>query len=145
MLQNKKERRMFYFCLMLTKEQHINYWKESAEEDWETASVLFNGKRYGFCLFSMHLVIEKILKAVWVKESITNTPPFTHDLIKLAEDCAIELSLEQLDFLIIANSWNIRGRYPDYSKALHHQATPDYVKNQMQKIGTIKKWLEEKI
>ena len=98
-----------------------------------------------FNIFSMHLVIEKILKAIWVKESITSTPPFTHDLLKLTEECEIELSSEQLDFLVIINSWNIRGRYPDFTKALHHQATPEYVQKQMQKVEAIKTWLEEKI
>ncbi len=95
---------MFYFCWMLSKEQHIRYWKDSANEDWETAIVLLNGKRYGFCLFSMHLEVDKILKALWVKESITNTPLFMHDLVKLAEECELELSSEQPDFLVIINS-----------------------------------------
>lgn len=130
---------------MLTKEQLIQFWKNSANEDWDTAVVLLNGKRYGFCLFSLHLVIEKLFKAVWIKESITNTPPFTHDLVHLAEESGIELSAEQLDFLSVINSWNIRGRYPDFTNALHHSATPEYVKIQMQKVNDFKKWLEEKI
>jgi HEPN domain-containing protein len=49
---------------MLTKEQHIAFWLESAQDDWETALVLMNNKRYGFCLLSLHLVIEKLLKAI---------------------------------------------------------------------------------
>ncbi len=130
---------------MLNKEQHIQYWKTSANEDWETALVLLNGKRFAFCLFSLHLVIEKLLKAVWIKESITNTPPFTHDLIRLAEESAIELSAEQLDFLSVINSWNIRGRYPDFTNALQHSATAEYIKKQMEKVNDLKKWLEEKI
>lgn len=130
---------------MLSKEQHIKFWKDSANEDWETALVLLNGKRYGFCLFSMHLVIEKILKALWLKESIANTPPFTHDLVRLVEETGLEFEAEQIDFLSVINSWNIRGRYPDFTKALHHSATPDYINSQMNKVSGLKKWLEEKI
>jgi len=130
---------------MLTKEQHIAFWLESAQDDWETALVLMNNKRYGFCLFSLHLVIEKLLKAIWIKESLTNTPPFTHDLIKLCEESNLALSLEDLDFLVAVNSWNIRGRYPDYSKSLHQSATPAYLSIQIEKVQKLKKWLEEKI
>jgi HEPN domain-containing protein len=130
---------------MLTKEQHIRFWVDSANEDWETASILLDGKRYGFCLFSLHLVIEKILKALWLKESVTNTPPFTHDLVRLAEETGIELNPEQIDFLSVINSWNIRGRYPDFTKSLHHNATPDYVHTQLKKVSDLKEWLEQKI
>ena len=130
---------------MLSKEEHIKFWVESAIEDWETAVVLKNNKRYGFCLFSLHLVIEKLLKAIWIRESLTNTPPFTHDLIKLCEECNLDISLENLDFLATINSWNIRGRYPDYSRSLHQSATPAYLELQFEKIKALKSWLEEKL
>lgn len=80
-----------------------------------------------------------------MKESITNTPPFTHDLVRLAEESNIELTAEQLDFLSVINSWNIRGRYPDFTNALHNSATPDYVEMQLKKVSDLKKWLEEKM
>lgn len=31
-------------------------------------------------LFFSHLVIDKLLKAIWVKENEENIPPFTHNL-----------------------------------------------------------------
>ncbi len=55
------------------------------------------------------------------------------------------MNSEQLDFLIVVNSWNIRGRYSDFTKALHNHATAEYVQKQMQKAEAIKTWLEEKI
>ena len=82
---------------------------------------------------------------MWLKESVTNTPPFTHDLVRLAEETGVELNPEQIDFLSVINSWNIRGRYPDFTKSLHHSATPEYVKVQVQKVSDLKKWLEQKI
>ena len=130
---------------MLNKSEHIQFWKESAQEDWETAIVLQNNKRFGFCLFSLHLVIEKLLKAIWIKESINNTPPFTHDLVRLCEECNLSLSLEQLDFLATVNSWNIRGRYPDYTRSLHQSTTPAYLELQFTKINNLKKWLEDQL
>ncbi len=130
---------------MLSKKEHIAHWLQSADEDMVTADVLYKGKRAGFCLFSLHLAIEKTLKALWIKESINNTPPYTHDLVRLVEDCGLELDPAQVDFLTIINSWNIRGRYPDFTKALHNKATEKYVEEQFQKIINLKKWLEQKI
>ena len=101
--------------------------------------------RYGFCLFSLHLVIEKLLKAIWIKESIDNIPPRIHDLVRLCEECNLNLSLEQLDFLATVNSWNIRGRYPDYTRSLHQSATPVYLELQFTKINTLKQWLEDQL
>jgi HEPN domain-containing protein len=131
---------------MLTKEQHIQYWLTSALEDWDTTHVRLKGKRYAFCLFSMHLVIEKLLKALClpdreagIKESQdSHTPPFTHDLIKLSEECALTLSPDEMDYFTMINSWNIRGRYPDYTSALHQAATPAYVESQYLKIQSLK-------
>ena len=67
----------------MTKEEHVKYWKESADESWESALYLAKGKHFSLCLFALHLTLEKLLKALWIKESVTDTPPYTHDLQKL--------------------------------------------------------------
>jgi len=46
----------------MTKEEHIKHWIDSAENDLETANILFNSGRYDWCLFIAHLVIEKLLR-----------------------------------------------------------------------------------
>ncbi len=65
---------------MLSKEEHIAYWKREAERNWETAVYLKNGSQRVMALFMLHLVTEKLLKAHWVKDNIDNQPPRTHDL-----------------------------------------------------------------
>ena len=35
----------------MTKQQHIGYWVNTAEEDWTTVGILFEGKRYLHALF----------------------------------------------------------------------------------------------
>lgn len=47
--------------------------------------------------------------------------------------------------MTIMNSWNIRGRYPDYTKRLYQSTTVNYLNEQIEKSGKIKKWLQEKI
>ena len=51
----------------MKKEEHIGYWLKSAEHDLEVAETLFQNKKYDWCLFIAHLVLEKILKAYFVK------------------------------------------------------------------------------
>jgi HEPN domain-containing protein len=51
---------------MMTKQEHIDYWVNTAAEDWDTVEVLFNGKKYLHALFWAHLVLEKLAKAHWV-------------------------------------------------------------------------------
>lgn len=129
----------------MNKEEHIKHWQESAEESWDSAIYLAKGKHYSLSLFALHLSLEKLLKALWIKESVIDTPPYTHDLQKLCDELRLEISAEDYDFLSIINSWNIRGRYPDYTKRLYQNATDTYLKEQIGKVEILKKWLEEKI
>ena len=129
----------------MNKEEHIKHWLESANESWESAIYLAKGKHYSLSLFALHLSLEKLLKALWIKESVTDTPPYTHDLQKLCDELQLDISAENYDFLSIINSWNIRGRYPDYTKRLYQNTTDKYLNEQISKIEILKKWLQEKI
>jgi len=129
----------------MTKEEHVKHWQESANESWDSAVFLASGKHYALALFALHLTLEKLLKALWIKESITDAPPYTHDLQKLCNELQLDISVEDADFLTIVNSWNIRGRYPDYTQRLYKNTSEKYLKEQIEKVNEIKKWLEEKI
>ena len=129
----------------MTKEEHIKFWLDSSADDWQTAIYLANGKRYSLCLFSMHLSVEKLLKAIWIKENIANTPPYILDFNRLSEEIKLNLTVEQIDLLTIITSWNIRGRYPDYAKSLQQTATENYIKVQIEKVNELKGCLLEKI
>jgi len=47
----------------MTKEEHINYWRESAQHDLESAEDIFDSGRYDWCLFVGHLALEKNIKS----------------------------------------------------------------------------------
>ncbi len=49
------------------KERIINYWIESAEKDFKTMMDLYTTNNNSWSLFMGHLVIEKLLKALYVK------------------------------------------------------------------------------
>jgi len=63
---------------------NVSYWLELSEYDLKSAKVMFKGARYLYVGFLCHQVIEKALKAYYVKE-LKTTPPFIHSLSKLAE------------------------------------------------------------
>lgn len=47
----------------------MNYWLESSDEDYDTMIYMKKGKRNTWCLFLGHLLIEKLLKALYAKNN----------------------------------------------------------------------------
>ena len=84
----------------MDKEQHIEYWLNSAAHDLDVAEALLQNKKYDCCLFIRHLVIEKVLKAFYVKKW-NEHPPKIHNLPRLAEKTDLSLSKEKKQFLIL--------------------------------------------
>lgn len=126
------------------KEDQIKYWIDSSSDDRRAAEVLHKGGQNLQALFFMHLSLEKILKANWVKTN-QSQPPKVHDLIYLHDQSALDLDVEDLTFLSQANGWNIEGRYPDYKKSLNKIATDSFTKMNLSKAKSIWKKLQEKL
>jgi len=72
-------------------EKIVSYWVGSSDKDYDTMNNLFRSKDYHWSLFIGHLVIEKLLKAYFVK-SQNEHPPFNHDLRRLAETANLILT-----------------------------------------------------
>ncbi len=68
----------------MDKDTIINYWIETANHDYQTMLNLYESKDYHWSLFMGHLVIEKLLKSIYVK-NIDDNPPRIHDLLRLTE------------------------------------------------------------
>ncbi|MEO8148994.1 MAG: HEPN domain-containing protein [Bacteroidia bacterium] len=130
---------------MANKSIHIQYWKEGAEESWQSAETLIAGGRYMMALFCWHLCIEKLLKAHWVKDNEGDYPPRIHNLTILHDHSKLNLTEEmQADFRVI-NFWNIEGRYPDYRNLIFKTATKDYIESKQKMIENIRLCLIEKL
>ncbi|MFH1563288.1 MAG: HEPN domain-containing protein [Nitrospirota bacterium] len=76
-------------------EKTVNYWRESAEYDLETANALFEKKRFPYALFMGHLALEKLLKGLFVKDNQSHVP-WIHSLPILASKLKIKISDEIL-------------------------------------------------
>ncbi len=118
------------------------FWVEQARTDFETARTLERGKRYAPALFFVHLALEKFFKARVV--IATRAPaPYTHDLVTLAERCALMLSENQKDFLREVNTFNVRARYDDYKQNFYKRATRLYTRRALQRAHKFIIWLDE--
>lgn len=124
---------------MNVKEQ-IDYWLESAVHDMEVAETLFKGQKYDWCLFIGHLVIEKVLKAFYVRDK-QETPPWIHNLVRLAENTTLPLNEKQLTFLADINDFNTETRYPDYKFSFYKTCTREFTEEQFSKIKEMYQWL----
>lgn len=51
--------------------QTITYWLESAAHDLKVAETLFKNEQYDWCLFIGHLVLEKVLKGFYIRDTQT--------------------------------------------------------------------------
>ena len=83
----------------MTKLEHIEYWKISSEKDLPTIELLFDKGHFPQALFFGHLVLEKALKAHWVKDNEDNIPPKIHNLTKIASQTNLDLLIDDLKFL----------------------------------------------
>jgi len=88
----------------MTKEEYIKYWVTTSRHDWKRAETLTKLKDYSFALFCVHLSIEKLAKALWVKEHESNYPPRIHNLITLFSKTTFKANEDQL---ILMNELNI--------------------------------------
>jgi len=124
----------------MTKEEHIKYWRESAQHDLESAGGIFDSGKYDWCLFVGHLALEKILKAIFVVRNDNNMPPKLHNLVRLAELSNIELSDEQKLLLDKINDFNIQTRYPDYKLDFYKRCDAEYTNKYLDKIKEFYTW-----
>lgn len=98
----------------------IKYWTEGSDEDFDTMISLYENKRNSWALFVGHLMIEKPLKALYVKLN-GDFLPFIHNLLRLAEKCKLELSDNQKLFLVTVTAFNINARYDDYKEEFYKE------------------------
>ncbi len=122
--------------------KQINYWKESAGHNWETALDLLKTKHYDACLFFCHLTLEKILKAL-VVEHTNKSAPHIHDLERLALIAELPISKEQSEYLQTMTRFNIGGRYDDEKLAFYKSCTKKYTEKYLNISNELQIWLKK--
>jgi len=126
------------------KDKLIKYWIDSSDDDFETMVVMFDSKRYSWSMFIGHLLIEKLLKALFIKTN-GEFPPFKHNLLRLAENCNLEIDEENRLFFATVTAFNINARYDDYKMTFQKTCTPEFSAMWIEKIKTKRIWIKELI
>jgi HEPN domain-containing protein len=129
----------------MTRDEHVKYWMEASERDWDVAMTLFDQSKYVYSLFFIHLSLEKLAKGHWIKENENNYPPRIHNIIRLITASGMEIPNDYLVFLDRLNDFQIEGRYPDYSFDIFKTCNKQFAEEIISQATKIKKWLIEKL
>jgi len=105
---------------------------------------LYQTKNNSWALFMGHLVIEKLLKALFVKTK-GDYPPLIHDLRRICEKADVKLDMEQQIVLDSISRFNINARYDDYKQSFYKLCTDNFTAEWIEKIETCRLWIKEKL
>jgi HEPN domain-containing protein len=103
---------------IMTKQDHINYWLNTANDNWADVQRMFKARSYVPCLFFTHLVFEKLAKAIWVKHNVEDIPPRIHNIISILNRTEVELTEDEAAFFEQLNAFQMETRYPSYREML---------------------------
>lgn len=120
--------------------QLIDFWVTEAEESLTVAAHLFEKADYSYSLFFGHLAIEKIVKALFVK-NIGQDVPRSHNLLRLASAAKVVLTEQQRRELIRITAFNLEARYPDHKREFRKKCTVGFTEIELEKIKEVFAWL----
>ena len=131
---------------MMTSEQLQKHWMESAEEDLDVMETLYKNKKYPQSLFYGHLVIEKLLKALFAKVNAESPiAPRIHNLEKLAALSKIELDQATFSSLSLITNFNMAARYDSNKRDFKELCTPKFTMEQIKEIRGLREWIYQKL
>lgn len=125
-------------------ENIILYWNTMSDNDFDTMIDLYTMKRNNWALFIGHLVIEKLLKAIYVKNNKKH-PPLVHDLLKIALKASLNLDNDKKLFLDTITTFNINARYDDFKLAFYKKCTNEYTQEWIENIKNLRLWIKQEL
>ena len=128
----------------MEKETLVKYWIDASNLDFRAMNNLYSSGDYVWSLFLGHLVIEKLLKALTIKNDVANVPKI-HDLNKLAKAANIKLDESLKDLLDIITSFNIEARYPDYKNEFYKKCNYEFTLQYKTQISELRLWLLDQL
>lgn len=121
--------------------QDVKYWVDLSKYDIDTAKAMLESGRYLYVLFTCQQSVEKMLKALIVKNT-KSFPPKIHDLVKLINIAKIDIETEQKEFLAKLNYYYLETRYPRELSEISKQIKKDTAVNFYNNTKKILKWLK---
>ncbi len=139
------------FCIFVVMDNKIEnidkivqHWLESAERNHKTMIHLTDSKDYSWALFMGHLVIEKTLKALYVKR-LEKHALFTHDLLRLSSKIGLELTDDFQEWLDVITTFNLNARYDNYKQDFYKLCTKEFTDFWLDRIEEIRLWLKNQL
>ena len=107
---------------------------------------MLKSKRYLYVGFMCNQAVEKIFKAYYKKKK-KEQPPYTHKLIRLAEESNLykTMSEEQKDFIFMVTPLNVEARYPTQKKDIFESLNKKKCKEIINKTEEMIKWIKQKL
>ena len=128
----------------MEKADLIKYWIDSSNKDYQAMLHLLEKEDYSWSLFVGHLVIEKLIKAYYIKNN-DSYPPFVHDLIRLTEKSGLILTEGQSDFLDTLSTFNIKAKYDDYKMDFYKKCSKEFTEKWISEIKDFREWIKKKL
>lgn len=125
----------------IDSDQLIEFWIDSSEKDFKAMQDLFQTKNNHWALFMGHLVIEKLSKAIFVKNR-EDYPPLIHDLRRILEKAGVEIDDNKKIILDTVTRFNIKARYDDYKQNFYNLCTDSFTKEWIDKIKETRLWIK---
>lgn len=125
---------------LINIEKIIHYWKATADKDYRTMQNLLKTNDYSWALFLGHLVLEKLLKAHYVKMQ-KKQAMLTHDLLRLATKAGLKIDEEQEEWLDEISTFNINARYDNYKQNFYKLCTREFTYLWSERIEKLRIWL----
>jgi len=125
-------------------EKLIKHWIDTSDNDYETMCELFQSKKNSWSLFIGHIVIEKLLKAYFIKTNKLH-PPFIHNLLRLAEKSNLKLSTKRKNILATLTTFNINARYDDYKQEFYKKCTDEYTSIWIDNVKELREWIKKQL
>jgi len=122
-------------------DKFIGYWVESSEKDFKTMLDLYKTNNNHWALFMGHLVIEKLAKALFVKNK-NEHPPLIHDLRRILEKADVQIEEDRKIILDTVTRFNIKARYDDYKQNFYKLCTDSFTKEWVHKIKDTRLWIK---
>ena len=128
----------------MTKDELVRDWVEQSDRDVPVMESLFSNGHYVWALFVGHLVVEKLLKAYYIKQVDTNVP-YIHNLAKIASLSNLALTKEQEEFLVEVTDFNLKARYEDHRQRFYKKATREFAQLYIEGIKEFRSWLKPQL
>lgn len=118
----------------------VQHWIDTSEQDFRTMQNLMKSCDYSWAMFLGHLVLEKLIKAHYVKNQKKHAL-FTHDLLRLATNAGLKFNDETEEWFDEISTFNINARYDNYKQDFYKLCSKEFASLWSERIIKLRVWL----